>query len=100
MQIKIQSIHFKADQKLVDYIEKKLSKLEQFSDAIVDAQVFLRLENNRLKDNKTVEIKVNVHNQSIFKTQTSRSFESATDLALEALKVQIKKYKERVAAVS
>lgn len=100
MRIEIQSIHFKADHKLVDYIEKKLNKLEQFSDAIVDAQVFLKVENNRQKDNKTVEIKVNVQNQSIFKTQTSQSFEAATDLAVDALKVQIKKYKERLLATS
>ena len=94
MRIEIQSIHFKADHKLVEYIEKKLSKLEQFSDAIVDSQVFLKVENNHQKDNKTVEIKVNVQNQSLFKTQTSRSFETATDHALEAFKVQIKKNKE------
>ena len=100
MRVEIQSIHFKADQKLVEYIEKKLSKLEQFSDAIVDSQVFLKVENNRQKENKTVEIKVNVQNQSLFKTQTSRSFEAATDHAIEALKVQIKKYKERLASTS
>ncbi|MCB9260976.1 MAG: ribosome-associated translation inhibitor RaiA [Flavobacteriales bacterium] len=100
MRIEIQSIHFKADHKLVEYIERKLNKLEQFSDSIVDSQVYLKLENNHTKENKTVEIKVNVQNQSIFKTQTSNSFEAATDMALEALKVQIKKYKERVVTVS
>ncbi len=42
MHVEIQSIHFKADHKLVEYIEKKLSKLEQFSDAIVDSQVFFK----------------------------------------------------------
>ncbi len=100
MRVEIQSIHFKADSKLVDYIEKKLGKLEQISDAIVDSQVFLKVENNRHKENKTVEIKVNVQNQSLFKTQTSQSFEAATDLAVDALKVQIKKYKERLASTS
>ena len=100
MRVEIQSIHFKADQKLVEYIERKLSKLEQFSDAIVDSQVFLKVENNRHKENKTVEIKVNVQNQSLFKTHTSQSFEAATDIALEALKVQIKKYKERLTSTS
>ncbi|MFT4522248.1 MAG: putative sigma-54 modulation protein [Bacteroidia bacterium] len=95
MKVQIQSIHFKADQKLKDYIEKKLSKLEMIYDSIVDSQVFLKVENNRNKENKTIEVKLNVQNQSIFKTQTSQSFEAATDLAVEALKIQIKKYKER-----
>ncbi|MFT5513211.1 MAG: putative sigma-54 modulation protein [Bacteroidia bacterium] len=100
MHVEIQSIHFKADHKLVEYIERKLSKLEQFSDAIVDSQVYLKVENNHHKDNKTVEIKVNVQNQSLFKTQTSQSFEAATDAAVDALKVQIKKYKERLSSTS
>jgi ribosome hibernation promoting factor len=96
MKVQIQSIHFKADQKLRLYIEKKLSKLEQMYDSIIDSQVFLKVENNRHKENKTVDIKLNVQNQSIFKTQTSDSFEAAADLAVEALKIQIKKYKERL----
>lgn len=100
MKVDIQSIHFKADHKLIDYIEKKLHKLETFYDGIIDAQVFLKLENNNLRENKQVEIKVHVQNQSIFKTQTSQSFEAATDVALEALKVQIKKYKDKLQAVS
>ena len=96
MNVQIQSIHFKADDKLKIYIEKKLSKLEQVYDAIIDSQVFLKVENNHLKINKTIEVKLNVQNQSIFKTQTSESFEAATDLAIDALKIQIKKYKERL----
>jgi len=100
MKVEVQSIHFKADHKLIDYIEKKLSKLDHFSDAIIDSQVFLKVENNRHKENKTVEIKVNVHNQSLFKSQTAQSFEAATDIAVDALKVQIKRYKERLASAS
>ncbi|MCB0733605.1 MAG: ribosome-associated translation inhibitor RaiA [Flavobacteriales bacterium] len=96
MNVQIQSIHFKADQKLKDYIQKKLSKLEHLYDAIIDSQVFLKVENNHQKINKTIEVKLNVQNQSIFKTQTSQSFEAATDLAVDALKIQLKKYKERL----
>ena len=100
MRIEIQSIHFRADHKLVDFVEKKVAKLELYSDSIVDSQVFLKVENNHKKENKTVEIKVNVQNQSIFKAQTSHSFEAATDLAVAALKIQIKKYKERLSSSS
>lgn len=100
MKVQIQSIHFKADQKLKDYIEKKLAKLEQVYDSIIDSQVFLKVENNRQKENKTIEVKLNVQNQSIFKAQTSQSFEAAADLAIDALRIQIKKYKERAQATS
>ncbi|MCB9246875.1 MAG: ribosome-associated translation inhibitor RaiA [Flavobacteriales bacterium] len=100
MKSEIQSIHFKADQKLKDYIDQKLDKLNRYYDGIVDAQVFLKLENNHSVDNKTIEVKLNVHNSIIMKTQTSQTFEAATDLAVDALKVQIKRYKERVQSVS
>lgn len=100
MKSEIQSIHFKADQKLKDYIDQKLDKLNRYYDGIVDVQVFLKLENNHSVENKTIEIKLNVQNSIIMKTQTSQSFEAATDLAVDALKVQIKRHKERVQAVS
>jgi putative sigma-54 modulation protein len=100
MKVDIQSIHFKADQKLTEYIERKLEKLHTFYDGILDATVFLKLENNNKRDSKQVEIKLRVQNQSIFKTQTEQSFEAATDIAIEALKVQIKKYKDKLQSVS
>lgn len=99
MKTEIQSIHFKADQKLVDYIEKKLQKLETYYDGIIDAKVFLKLDNNTSRENKQIEIKIHVQNQSIFKTQTSQSFEAATDMCIDALKTQIKRYKEKLSGV-
>ena len=100
MKTEIQSIHFKADQKLIEYINSKLSKLNTYYDGIVDAQVYLKVQNNRKKENKTVDVKVNVQNQSIFKTQTERTFEAAIDVAVDALKLQVLKYKERLQATS
>ena len=100
MRADIQSIHFKADQKLKEYITAKLDKLDKYYSGIIDAQVFLKIENNHSPKNKTIEFKLNVQNSSIMKTQTAQSFEAATDLALDALKVQIIKYKERLHAVS
>ena len=73
MNTQIQAIHFKADQKLQGYISKKLEKLETFYSGIIDAQVFLKVENRSVKENKTIEIKlVERTNSSKFKTPTSR----------------------------
>jgi putative sigma-54 modulation protein len=96
MNTQIQAIHFKADKKLIEFIEKKLSKLETFHDGIIDAQVFLKLENTNVKENKTVEIKVNVSQTSFIQTETSISYEAATDLAVDSLKTQIKRHKGKV----
>ena len=41
MNVKIQSLHFEADSKLVTYVEKKLSKLTQYHERITKVDVFL-----------------------------------------------------------
>ncbi len=94
MRLQVHSIHFDADRKLVDFIQKKVDKLETFYDRVVDGEVFLRLNNTGV-ENKTVEIKVKVPGSQLFAKEQARSFEAATDLATEALRNQIKKYKER-----
>ncbi|HAY88990.1 MAG TPA: ribosomal subunit interface protein [Bacteroidetes bacterium] len=98
MNTQIQSIHFKADQKLKDYINIKIDKLDTFYDGIMDAQVFLKVVNTSAKENKTVEIKVNAKHNSFIQTETATTFEAAADIAIEALKVQVKRYKGKVVA--
>ena len=48
MDTRMHAVRFKADQKLLKFIQEKLNKLEQFNDQIVSAEVFLRLENQQL----------------------------------------------------
>ena len=95
MKLQVHSIHFDADKKLVDFIEKKVSKLETFYDRLVDGEVFLRL-NNEGVENKTVEIKLNAPGKKLFATEKARSFEAAADLATAALEMQIKKFKTKI----
>lgn len=95
MKLKVQSIHFNADKKLVNFIQKRIDKLETYFDRMVDGEVFLRL-NNEGVDNKTVEIKLNLPGNQLFATEKARSFEAAADQATEALKNQLKKFKTKV----
>lgn len=88
------SIHFDADTKLLDFIQKKTDKLNTFYDRIIDGEVFMRLEKNDV-ENKVVEIKLNIPGSQLFAKEQSRSFEAATDLAVEALRRQLKKFKEK-----
>ena len=94
MKLQVHSIHFDADIKLIDFIQKKLNKLETFYDRLVDGEVFLRLNNEGI-ENKTVEIKVRVPGNQLFAIEKARSFEAATDLAADALVIQLKKFKTR-----
>jgi putative sigma-54 modulation protein len=95
MKIKVQSIHFDADKKLVDFVQKKMDKLETYYDRTVDGEVFLRLNNEGI-DNKTVEIKLNVPGTQLFAKEQARTFEAATDQATEALRNQLAKFKTKV----
>lgn len=99
MQITIQSIHFDADSSLKDYIEKKVSKLSTFNDRIVQAEVFLKLENESaaVRD-KVVEIRLYVPGNDLFAEDTSKSFEESTDAVVEQLRRQILKQKEKISA--
>jgi putative sigma-54 modulation protein len=95
MKLQVHSIHFDADVKLIDFIQKKVDKLETYYDRMVDGEVFLRLNNEGI-DNKTVEIKLNIPGTQLFATEKARSFEAAADQATEALKNQLKKFKTKV----
>jgi putative sigma-54 modulation protein len=95
MKLQVHSIHFDADKKLIEFIEKKVAKLETIFDRMVDGEVFLRL-NNEGVENKTVEIKLRVPGDQLFATEKAKSFEAATDLATEALKSQLKKFKTKL----
>jgi len=89
------SIKFNADVKLLDYIKKRANKLDTFYDRIIDGEVFMRVEKNDHNQNKSVELKVNIPGEQLFAQEQSRTFEAATDLAVESLKRQLKKYKAK-----
>ena len=95
MKLQMHSIRFDADHKLLDFIQKKADKLETFYDRIVDGEVFLRLEKDDSRENKIVEIKLNVPGEQLFAKTKSKSFEAAADEAMEALRRQLKKVKEK-----
>jgi len=99
MNINIQTVHFDADDKLVDFVNRKVEKLSTFHDKIVKVDVFLKLDNlvHTIKD-KVVEIKVHVPKHEFFVKTSSKSFEESFDAAFESIINQIKRKKEKLAA--
>ena len=95
MKLNMQSIHFDADRKLIDFIQKKVDKLETYYDQIIDGEVIMRLEKHDRMENKIVEIKLNVPGRQLFVKNQAASFESAADEAVEGLRRQIKKHKQK-----
>jgi putative sigma-54 modulation protein len=99
MNVNIQSVHFEADSKLIGYVKRKLEKLSNFNDRIIQVNVFLKLDNvvHNIKD-KIAEIRVHVPRHNFFVKSTSKSFEESFDDALDSMVAQIKRNKERKAA--
>jgi putative sigma-54 modulation protein len=99
MNVQIQSVHFDADTQLLDRVNQKMEKLRTFYDRIVDAEVYLVLDNvaHQIKD-KIAEIKVHVPRHSFFVKHQSKTFEESFDLAFDSMVNQIKRYKGRIEA--
>ncbi len=99
MNVNIQTVHFDADVNLVEYVNRKVEKLNTFHDRIVKVDVFLKLDNvvHTIKD-KIAEIRVQVPRHNFFVKATSKSFEESFDSALDSLVTQIKRKKQKMAA--
>lgn len=95
MVLQMQSIHFNADNKLIGFIEQKLSKLGVFFDRILQASVVLKLESGGKVKDKIAEIRLNLPGTVLFVRESSKSFESSVEIAINSLKRQLIKYKER-----
>jgi len=93
MEIQIHSVRFDADKKLLDFIQVKVNKLLQYRDDILAADIFLKLINVQDDNNKIVEIKLDIPRNPLFAKKQSKTFEEATDIAIDALRRQITKQK-------
>ena len=95
MNIQIHSVRFDADKKLIDFVNQKLEKLSQFGEDIVNAEVYLRLDKAQERENKISEIKLEISGKPLFAKKQSKTFEEATDDAIDALKKQITRHKQK-----
>ena len=95
---KIQSVHFDADKKLIGFINEKVSKLGQFHDAIIGSEVILRVEKSDTHENKMAEIKLNIKGSQLFAIKQCATFEEAVDTAVDALRTQIQKLKDKISS--
>ena len=95
MNVQIHSVRFDADKKLIDFVQQKLEKLSQFGEDIVNAEVYLRLDKDQERENKISEIKLDLSGKPLFARKQSKTFEEATDGAVDALKKQIAKHKQK-----
>ncbi len=89
------AVHFNADHKLIEFVEKKTEKLQKLYSRIIDVEVFLRLDKKGSRENKIIEIKLNIPGRQFFAKDQADSFEAATEDAVNALRGQLKKFREK-----
>jgi putative sigma-54 modulation protein len=96
MNVKINSVHFKADRKLEAFINEKLEKLHTFFEGVIGSEVTLKMDNTETPDNKVAEVRLLIRGYDLFAKKEAATFEAAIDLASEALRKQLVKHKEKV----
>ncbi len=99
MNININAVKFKTDKKLEEFIQEKLSKLSTIHDGIIGSDVTLRLDSNEKTQNKIAEIRLVIRGNDLFAKKETKSFEESVDSAIDALKKQIAKHKEKIKGI-
>jgi len=96
MNVNINTVQFKADKDLKSFISERVNKLSGLYNGVVGGEVTLRIDNAEKENDKVSEIKLMVKGNNLFAKKQSKTFEEATDSAVEALRKQLLKYKEKI----
>lgn len=94
MEIKIKSLKFDADQKLVAFVEKKVSKLEKFYEGTETVEVILSLLPD--PENKNAKIQIHVPGQDLVIEKNAKTFEDAVTECADAMKEKLTRFKEKL----
>ena len=96
MKVNVQAVNFTVDKKLVDFVQERMDRLGKYYDKIVSADVFMKVEKTSDKENKFVEIKINVPGDDFLVKKQCKTFEEAIELAAESLERLLVKRKEKI----
>lgn len=98
MKISVQPVNFNIDNELMKFIEKKVNVLEKFHDQILGAEIFLKVQSTKEKENKITDIKINLPGNDIVMKKQSKTFEEGISMSVDSLKRQLVKRKEKLRA--
>jgi putative sigma-54 modulation protein len=98
MRVTIQTLHFKADKKLELFVSSKIEKLGSVYEGVIGSEVVLKLENVEDNNNKIADIRLMIPGTDLFASKQNKTFEEAVDQAVDALRKQLAKHKEKMRA--
>jgi len=93
MEIRVKSLKFDADEKLLAYVDKKVSKLAKFFDGVDPVDVTLSLLHE--PDNKNVSIQAHIPGEELIIERNAKTFEEAVTEAVDLMKEKIVRAKEK-----
>jgi len=96
MKVNVHAVNFTVDKKLVDFVQERMDRLEKYYDKVVSSDVFLKVEKTSDKENKIVEMKINVPGDDFLVKKQCKTFEEATDQAAESIERLLVKRKEKL----
>ena len=96
MKVSVHAVNFTVDKKLVDFVQERMDKLEKYYDKVVSADVFLKVEKTSEKENKIVEVKINVPGDEFLVKKQCKTLEEALELSAESLQRMLVKRKEKI----
>lgn len=97
MDILVKAIHFEATEKLQEFIQKKVNKLDKHCDNIRKVEVSLKVVKPETAMNKQAALTVHLPGDELYAEKICDTFEEAIDDSLAALEKQLGKYKEKQA---
>jgi putative sigma-54 modulation protein len=96
MKVNVHAVNFNVDKKLLDFVQERMDKLEKYYDRVVASDVFLKVEKTSEKENKIVEIKINVPGDDFLVKKQCKTFEEAMEQSAESLERLLVKRKEKL----
>ncbi|SDM94003.1 ribosome hibernation-promoting factor, HPF/YfiA family [Kriegella aquimaris] len=96
MKVNSQSVNFNADVELINFVQHRMDKLETFYDKVISSDVYLKVQKTSAKENKIVEIKLNIPRDKFIVKKQCKSFEEAIDSACSSLERKLIKRKEKL----
>ncbi|MCI5716236.1 MAG: HPF/RaiA family ribosome-associated protein [Candidatus Onthomorpha sp.] len=95
MKVVLNAVKFTPDEKLQNFVNDKVGKIERLLPEALQADVSLKVDKPETNNNKIAEIRLVVRGKDLFVTKQADSFEEAVMLSIDALKTQIDKFKEK-----
>lgn len=95
MKVNFQSVNYTADVKLVEFAKKRMEKISQYYDQIVDVFVYTKVENSSDNINKFAELKIGIPGDDVIVKKTAKSFEEAINCAADSAERVLKRRKEK-----